>query len=138
MKRIALLLSCIMLLCSCNSNTTTDPTSETGETTLPVFETTAETMAVTTTTARVTTTTTAEETDTEPVPENICYECSLSVKSEEINGRKHYSIEGLADSEMAAQVDKFIDGAFAELDNCIEQDNKTELHPIERCNVVNG
>ena len=125
MKRLLTLTLCaILLLCSCNSNTTTDPTSETEETTLSAPETTAETTAVTTT-AKATTTTTGE-----PVPENICYECSLSVKSEEINGRKHYSIEGLADSEMAAQVDKFIDGAFAELDNCIEHDNKTELHPV--------
>ena len=145
MKRLLSLTLCaILLLCSCNSNTATAPVqiSETEETTLPVSETTAETTAVTTT-AEVTTTTTteittAEETNAKPVPENICYECSMNVKSQEINSRKLYSIEGLRNSEMAAQVDKFIDGAFAELDNCIEQDNKTELHPVVRCNVVNG
>ena len=140
MKRIALLLSCIMLLCSCNSNTTTDPTSETGETTLPVFETTTETMAVTT---NVTTTTTAEETTAEPVPENVCYQCSLNVKSEEVNGRKLYSVEGLADSEMAAQVDEFINESAEELamyKNEIKSQgiSETNLHFMVSCNVING
>ena len=145
MKRLLTLTICtLLLLCSCGGNSTTTPvpTPETEETTLPAPETTADTTVVTTTAIVTTTTTTeittAEETTAESIPENICYQCSLSVKSEEVNGKKLYSIEGLADSEMAAQVDEFIDGAFAELDNCIEQDNETELHPVVRCNVVNG
>ena len=143
-KLLSLTLCAILLLCSCNGNTKTDPTptSEAEETTLSIPETTAETTAVTTNT-EVTTTTTAEETTAEPVPENVCYQCSLNVKSEEVNGRKLYSVEGLADSEMATQVDEFINESAAELavyKNEIKSHgiNETNLDFMVSCNVING
>lgn len=148
-KLLTLTLCAILLLCSCNSNTKAAPvqTSETEESTHSAPEITAETTAVTTTakviTPTKTETTTAEEATAKPVPENICYECSLSVKSEEINGMKHYSIEGLADSEMAAQVDEFINESAAELaahENEIKSQgiSETNLNFMVSCNVING
>ncbi|MGN0619518.1 MAG: hypothetical protein ACI4J7_10920 [Ruminiclostridium sp.] len=145
MKRLLTLTICtLLLLCSCGGNSATTPvtTPETEETTLSAPETTAETTAVTTT-AKVTTTTTTEITTAESIPENICYQCSLSVKSEEVNGKKLYSIEGLADSEMAAQVDKFINESAAELavyeDKIKSQGiNETNLDFVVSCNVING
>ena len=62
MKKILTLTLCaVLLLCSCNDNTTTVPvqTSETEETTLSAPETTAETTAVTTTAKAETITTTS-------------------------------------------------------------------------------
>ncbi|MGN0619528.1 MAG: hypothetical protein ACI4J7_10970 [Ruminiclostridium sp.] len=81
-KLLSLTLCTILLLCSCNGNTTTDPdkTSETEETTLsPVSETIAETTEVTTTaktettTAETTTTTTENKLETKyfTLPEEL-------------------------------------------------------------------
>ncbi|MGN0687389.1 MAG: hypothetical protein ACI4KA_04705 [Oscillospiraceae bacterium] len=58
MKRIALLLICTMLLCSCDNSTTPSSTSETEEITSSVSETTTEATAVTTTSETESTTTT--------------------------------------------------------------------------------
>lgn len=99
MKKIAFLLICTMLLCSCDNSTTPSSTSETEETTSSVSETTTEATAVTTT-AEIESTTTTTAATTTTATENIL---ETPIQSEYIDEN------GYLTEEFSKRVQLFID-----------------------------